>query len=408
MELTLVSVALLLLVAAVVAMLARRLHLPYTVGLVLAGLALAFLPRFSEITLTGDLIFTLFLPPLVFEAALYMRWHDLRRDLVVILSLATLGVLITATITALGMVYLARWTWPAATLLGTLIAATDPVTVIALFKEAGVRGRLRLLVEAESLFNDGTTAVLFGLVMGVLAGQTSNPLLAIQDLLTTVGIGLLCGALVGGGILLLAGRTEDHLVEITLTVIAAYGSFLMANYFQGSGVLASLTAGLLIGNLGALGSISARGREAVESFWEFTAFLVNSLIFILIGMREAHQDLFHTLGPIALASTLVLLGRAFSVYSLAALFAPTPLHIKPAHQHILFWGGMRGTLALALALSLPTGVPDREAVVTVAFGVVAFSIFVQGLTIIPLVRRLVGLPHHPPHAHNTPSSPTAG
>ncbi|MGB9899094.1 cation:proton antiporter, partial [Thermanaerothrix sp.] len=332
MELTLVSVALLLLVAAVVAMLARRLHLPYTVGLVLAGLALAFLPRFSEITLTGDLIFTLFLPPLVFEAALYMRWHDLRRDLVVILSLATLGVLITATITALGMVYLARWTWPAATLLGTLIAATDPVTVIALFKEAGVRGRLRLLVEAESLFNDGTTAVLFGLVMGVLAGQTSNPLLAIQDLLTTVGIGLLCGALVGGGILLLAGRTEDHLVEITLTVIAAYGSFLMANYFQGSGVLASLTAGLLIGNLGALGSISARGREAVESFWEFTAFLVNSLIFILIGMREAHQDLFHTLGPIALASTLVLFGRAFSVYSLAALFAPTPLHIKPAHQ----------------------------------------------------------------------------
>lgn len=402
MELTLASVALLLLVAAVVAMLARRLHLPYTVGLVLAGLALALFPRFSEITLTRDLIFTLFLPPLVFEAALYLRWHDLKRDFVLILSLATLGVLITATVTALGMVYLAHWAWPMATLLGALIAATDPVTVIAMFKEAAVRGRLRLLVEAESLFNDGTTAVLFGLVMGVIEGQTGNPLLALQQLLNTVGLGVLCGALVGGGILLLAGRTEDHLVEITLTAVAAYGSFLLAERFAGSGVLASLTAGLLIGNLGALGSISARGRDAVESFWEFTAFLVNSLIFILIGMREAHQDLLHTLGPIALASLLVLVGRAASVYPLAALFSPTPLRIKPAHQHVLFWGGMRGTLALALALSLPTTVAGRDLVTTVAFGVVAFSIFGQGMTIIPLMRRLGCLPH--PHAHHPPTA----
>lgn len=402
MELTLASVALLLLVAAVVAMLARRLHLPYTVGLVLAGLALALFPRFSEITLTRDLIFTLFLPPLVFEAALYLRWHDLKRDFVLILSLATLGVLLTATVTALGMVYLAHWAWPMATLLGALIAATDPVTVIAMFKEAAVRGRLRLLVEAESLFNDGTTAVLFGLVMGVIEGQTGNPLLALQQLLNTVGLGVLCGALVGGGILLLAGRTEDHLVEITLTAVAAYGSFLLAERFAGSGVLASLTAGLLIGNLGALGSISARGRDAVESFWEFTAFLVNSLIFILIGMREAHQDLLHTLGPIALASLLVLVGRAASVYPLAALFSPTPLRIKPAHQHVLFWGGMRGTLALALALSLPTTVAGRDLVTTVAFGVVAFSIFGQGMTIIPLMRRLGCLPH--PHAHHPPTA----
>ncbi len=401
MELTLASVALLLLVAAVVAMLARRLHLPYTVGLVLAGLALALFPRFSEITLTRDLIFTLFLPPLVFEAALYLRWHDLKRDFVLILSLATLGVLLTATVTALGMVYLAHWAWPMATLLGALIAATDPVTVIAMFKEAAVRGRLRLLVEAESLFNDGTTAVLFGLVMGVIEGQTGNPLLALQQLINTVGLGVLCGALVGGGILLLAGRTEDHLVEITLTAVAAYGSFLLAERFAGSGVLASLTAGLLIGNLGALGSISARGRDAVESFWEFTAFLVNSLIFILIGMREAHQDLLHTLGPIALASLLVLVGRAASVYPLAALFSPTPLRIKPAHQHVLFWGGMRGTLALALALSLPTTVAGRDLVTTVAFGVVAFSIFGQGMTIIPLMRRLGCLPH--PHAHHPPT-----
>ncbi|MCX8024636.1 MAG: cation:proton antiporter [Thermanaerothrix sp.] len=232
--------------------------------------------------------------------------------------------------------------------------------------------------------------------MGVLEGQTDNPLLALQRLLTTIGLGLFCGALIGAGTLLLAGRTADHLAEITLTAVAAYGSFLLAERSGGSGVLASLTAGLLIGSLGALGSISARGRDAVESFWEFAAFLVNPFIFILIGMRKAHQDLLHALGPIALASALVLLGR-LRFTPLAAPFAPTPLRIQPARQHILFWGGIRGTLALAL--SQPSSMPDREIGVAVAFGVVAFSLFIQGLTIIPLVRRLGCLPHpHPPHS----------
>jgi monovalent cation:H+ antiporter, CPA1 family len=155
-ELSIERVELLLLIAAIVAMAARRLKIPYTVGLVVAGITLALFPLTPDITITKELVFTIFLPPLVYEAALYIRWKELRRDLDIILALATLGVLLSAAVTAAGMHYGVNWSGPSAILFGVLISATDPVSVIATFKEAGVHGRLRLLVEAESLFNDGT------------------------------------------------------------------------------------------------------------------------------------------------------------------------------------------------------------------------------------------------------------
>ncbi|MGC1378486.1 MAG: cation:proton antiporter [Anaerolineales bacterium] len=395
MELSIEQIEILLLIAAVVAMVARRLKIPYTVGLVLAGIALAFFPFIPGVVLTKELIFTIFLPPLVYEAALYIRWKELRRDLPVISVFATVGVLLSAVVTAVGMRYLAGWEWSSAMLFGVLIAATDPVSVIAAFKEAHVHGRLRLLVEAESLFNDGTAAVGFGVALTFALGGQISALGVAQTLALTVFGGVLCGALVGGGALLLAGRTTDHLVEITLTIVAAYGSFLLAEHFGLSGVLAALTAGLLTGNLGPLGSISDKGREAVMTFWEYIAFAVNSIIFILIGIREAHQDFVALLLPIGLAILLVIGGRALAIYPLSALFARSRLRVATGHQHILFWGGLRGALALALALGLPPEIPGREQIVTVAFGVVAFSLFVQGLTMTPLLRKLKEIPGSP-------------
>jgi hypothetical protein len=153
------QVEIVLFVTAIVGILARRLHIPATAGLVVAGFALALMPGTIKLTLTKELIFDAFLPPLVFEAALYVNWNELRKDALVILTLATAGVLLTAGATAAGMHYFLHWSWQAAALFGILIAATDPVSVIATFKEAGVSGRLRLLVEAESLFNDGIAAV---------------------------------------------------------------------------------------------------------------------------------------------------------------------------------------------------------------------------------------------------------
>jgi CPA1 family monovalent cation:H+ antiporter len=201
-----------------------------------------------------------------------------------------------------------------------------------------------------------------------------------------------CGAVVAGSVLLLAGRTKDPLVEITFTTIAAYGSFLLAEHFHFSGVLATLTAGLIVGNIGSLGAISDGGRVAVSSFWEYIAFVVNSLIFLLMGMQEAHQDFMTVLFPIAIAIAFVTVGRAVSTYLCCAAFMGSSLRVETNYQHILFWGGLRGALALALALGLPLELPHRDEIVAVSFAVVAFSIFVQGLTITPLLRRLGEIP----------------
>jgi CPA1 family monovalent cation:H+ antiporter len=285
------------------------------------------------------------------------------------------------------MHYLARWTWISASVFGVLIAATDPVAVIAMFKDARVDGRIRLLVEAESLFNDATAAVAFTIVLIFASGQSVGAMGITSRLAIILAGSIACGAAVAGLTLLLAGATDDHLVEITFTTVAAFGSFLLAEHFQLSGVLATLVTGLIIGNVGHL-SISDKSRQAVEEFWDYAAFVANSLVFLLIGIRLAHQDYKFVVLSALLAILIVTLGRVFAVYPLSLVFARSGLRIKAEHQHILFWGGLRGALALALALGLPAEIPGREAIITVAFAVVAFSIFVQGLTIKPLMRRL--------------------
>lgn len=388
MAISVQSAALLLLIAGVVAIVTRRLHIPYSVGLVVAGIIVALLPYAPQVNLTKDLIFTALLPPLLFEAALLIHWDQLRRDFPVIVVLATLGVLISAAVTATGMHYLTHWHWLSAIVFGALIAATDPVSVIATFKEAKAHGRLLVLIEAESLLNDGTAAVLFGVVVAVAAGQHLSPFQVTFMLLREIGGGILCGAAVSVAALLLTGRTDDHLVEITFTTVAAYGSFLLADHFGLSGVLATITAGLVMGNLTTFNTISARGTEAVEAFWEYASFVANSLVFLLIGMHEANQNFKAIWIPALIAIAVVTLSRAVEIYPSCLLFFRSSLRIPLKQQHVLFWGGLRGALALALALGLPTEIAGRDKIIGVSFAVVAFSVFIQGLTIRPFLRSM--------------------
>ena len=281
-----------------------------------------------------------------------------------------------------------KWDWGSAIVFGVLIAATDPVSVIATFKEAHVHGRLRLLLEAESLLNDGTAAVAFVTVLGVIAGGPQEVLVIGGTLVVTIAGGVLVGAVVSTGFMLLAGRTPDYLVEITFTTLAAYGSFLVAEHFHLSGVLAALTAGLVVGNYRESNLITDAGRNALGPFWEYVAFIANSLIFLLIGAQEAQQHFTGLMFPVVVAIGLVVLGRTVAIYPLCAMFAATRLRVEPRHQHVLVWGGLRGALALALALALPDDLPHRDLIITLTFAVVAFSIFAQGLTITPLLRRL--------------------
>jgi monovalent cation:H+ antiporter, CPA1 family len=383
-----VDLGTMLLVASLVAIVTRRLRLPYSVGLVAAGIALALAPIDIGIPLSPDSIYDILLPPLIFEAALRIKWQPFRRELPVVLLLAFAGVGVAAAIVAAGMHLLIGWGWLGSALFGVLIAATDPVSVIAAFKELRVQPRLSLLVEAESLLNDGAAAVGFTVLVAMAAGSAMDPPAIAGLLLWKVAGGVIAGAGVAGLMLLLSGRTDDHLVEITLTTIAAYGAFTLAEHFAASGVLAAMAAGMVVGNVGWRGSISEAGREHLDSFWEYAAFLANSLVFILIGLHEAHR----VRGLLTLASAaaiiLALLSRAASVYALCSFFGRTRLAVSRAYQHVLVWGGLRGALALVLALTLPSTIPEQRDIVLAAFAVVAFSIFVQGLTMPPLLNRM--------------------
>jgi CPA1 family monovalent cation:H+ antiporter len=377
--------------AILVALAARRLRLPYTVGLVLAGASLALFRVDAGLALTHDLIFDVVLPPLLFEAALNIHWPDLRRDLLPVLALATIGVLLCAAVVAVGLVYFLEWEPESALAFGALIAATDPIAVIALLRETGISGRLRLLIEAESLVNDGAAAVLFTLILAWAAhdpNAAGGPFGVAKALIETAGGGLAVGCVVGLVAVLVAGTSDDHLVETALTAVAAFGSFLVAEHVGASGVLATVTAGIVMGNLGALGpkqgfglALTAHGRTFVLEFWEFAAFLANSLVFLLIGSAMATID-FAREGwrALALAVLIALAGRAVAVYPVCLAFMRTRWAVPLREQHLLWWGGLRGALALALALALPPHIPHRDDILIIAFAVVAFSVIVQGLT----------------------------
>ncbi|WP_255587010.1 cation:proton antiporter [Hephaestia mangrovi] len=385
----------LLFVASLVAMAARRFDFPYSVGLVAAGIAMAVLAPGTTPSLTPGLIYYIFLPPLVFEAAIQIPWKPFRRELPLLLALVTFGVAIAAIVVAGGMHWLLGWSWIGAAMFGVLISATDPVAVIAAFKAMKVQPRLHLLVEAESLLNDGVAAVGFAVLLAIAVdGGAMGGGGIVLDLVKTVVGGVIAGAVVAFPLIAIAGRATDRLVEITLTMLIAYGSFLLAEHFHASGVLATVTAGLIVGNYGFLGAISDDGRSGVLHHWEFVAFLVNSLIFILIGGREAEMPFFDVLEAAVIATALVLAGRAAAVYPVMASFAKTRLAVPWKYKHVLFWGGLRGALALALALNVPVTVPERDTIIVVSFAVVAFSIFVQGLTM-PWLTRKMGLQQEP-------------
>jgi CPA1 family monovalent cation:H+ antiporter len=288
------------------------------------------------------------------------------------------------------MHYMVHWSWQASVLFGVLISATDPVAVLAMFKEWHVAPRLKLLIESESLVNDGSVAVLFAVAFGAVSGVAPTTGSVLLSFAQNLFGGIACGAAVGFGILFLAGTAEDPFVEITFTTVAAFGSFLLAQHLGCSGIMSTLTAGIIIGNLEAWNSFTSRGRTAVDSFWQYAAFVVNSLIFMLIGIRISKEPIGSHLIVAGYAILATLVARILGVVGCVLPFIKSKWKVTGAQQTILVWGGMRGALALALALSLPENLPEKAEVTAAAFAVVAFSILVQGMTLSPLISKLKG------------------
>ena len=271
-----------MLIASTVAIIARRLRIPYTVGLVLIGLTLGLLTA-QDIQISPQLILALLVPPLVFDGAFHIRLEDLRRDLWLILLLAVPGVILTTLMVAWLVAQGTGLSIQISLVFGALVSATDPVAVAALIRRLGAPRRLQVLLEGESLFNDGTAIVMFSITLAIaLSGQFDLPG-SIASFLTIAGGGLVIGIIMGIFTSQVIGRIDDPLVETTLTVVLAFGSYLLAESFHVSGVLAVVAAGLVNGNVGPRG-MSPTTRIVVFNFWETAAFLANSFVFLLVGL----------------------------------------------------------------------------------------------------------------------------
>lgn len=377
----------LLLVATAVALLSRQFRIPYVTGLVLAGLAIAnFLP--TRISLDSSLILNLFLPILLFEAAINTDISRLRSTIKPISLLAGPGVIVAAGVTALGLKFAINLDWTTALMLGTLLAITDTVSVIAVFKEVIVPARLITIVEGESLFNDGVALVLFNLILIFHATGSFSLLAATQQFLIVIAGGIFVGLILGYLAAGLLARLDDNLSGILLTVALALGAYQVGHFMGVSGVVAVVVAGLMVGNVGLSRQVSASNQITLYSFWDYAGFGVNTFIFLLIGVELNPASLWKILPAVLLATLAYQIGRILAVYPLLAVLRwfdrPVPLR----WQHVLFLGNIKGSLSMALALSLPVSLVSRSYIIAVVFGAVLLSLVLQGLSLPWLVKRL--------------------
>lgn len=371
----------LLVIATSVAILVRYIKLPYTVMLVLGGLVLGLLHYFPEVQMTPEIVMTVFLPILLFDAAINIEYSHLRQDLAAILTFAIPGVLIALLVTATGMVWGAGFSWPVALLFGAMIVATDPVSVIAIFKKLGVPHRLTGFVEGESLLNDGTAIVAFQIVLAVVLTGKFSVMDSLQTFLLVCLGGLGVGLVIGYAAIAVLEKIDDHLLELMITAVLAYGVYLVAESLHVSGVIAVVTAGIMVGNLGWERAMTPTTRVAISTFWEFAAFVVNSLIFLLIGLQIHLDELVSHAFPIGVGILALFAGRMLAIYPLAALMnGAFKSNLPWSWTHVLVWGNLKGALSMALVMSLPPEVPYRQELLVTIFGVVLFSLLVPGLS----------------------------
>ena len=397
----------LLAVAAAVALAVRAVRMPYTIALVLTGLLLGMSGRAQELfaipseALIPDLIFLVMLPPLLFEGCVHIDLATFRRRARLIFSMAFGGTLITAAITGAATALLicpalglhGAQAWLVGLLIGTIVSPTDPVSVLALFKELGVKRDLSVVVEGESVINDGIGVVVFLILLELIGGHRLTVIEGIAKFLWEVGGGATIGLVVGYLIYRLLSRIDDHLIESVLSLLTAYGAYLLADAVHASGVLSVVVAGLVIGNYGTTFAMSPTTRLTLTSFWAVLAFLANSVLFLVIGLLLDTSRILTHVGWILLIFVVGLLGRGLSVL-LCGWFSGRQNRIPKSWLAVSWWAGVRGSIPIAMALGL-VGQPvsgltpsQVQEIVVVTFGVVLLSLVAQGLSIKPLLRRL--------------------
>ena len=408
------TLILLISVASVIAAFVKRIKIPYTIALVIAGLGLSALGWLTPIELTEELVLFTFLPALLFEASWNLDVRHLKDHVLPVALMATIGVILSITVIGGGMHFLLGLPFLPSLLLGAMVAPTDPVSVVAIMKQFKLDHRLASIIEAESLFNDGTAVVFFKLLTSVLllgaAFTLDDPFQfganALLQFILVVGGGALVGVMLGGLFSFITSKFDDHLLELTFTTIVAYGSFFIAEqisvpgqipHLHLSGVIATVCAGLMMGNVGRQHGMSASTRLVVASFWDYAAFFTNSLIFLIVGVDMVFANLLQQWPLIATGFGIVLVSRIASVYTLSALSKVLKRPVTSKWQHVLVWSSLRGALSMALVLSLPKDLLPgdlRETFIILVFGIVLASLLLQGLTM-PKLLRFLNLAHEP-------------
>jgi len=383
-------VPLLILVAVLVAMpliafVSRRLRLQYTVAMVVVGLVVSALPGRGNLEVSPGVAVTILLPGLVFEAAYRLDAVELRRTFGGVALLAVPGVIVCAAVVALVLHNAAGLPLVEAFIVGAIVSATDPVAVVATMRQLKAPPRLVTLIDAESLFNDGTAVLVYAIALGALSGGRSlsdDAVSFVVGIVASVAIGAAAGLLIAR----VAALTTDHLIELTLTLLAAYGTYVLADLIHQSGIISVVVAGIVTGTYGRRVGFSKRAREAIDTVWEFLAFVLTAIAFLLIGLAIPLQTLSDAILPIAWGVVAVLVGRGLVVYGLLGGSSRIAHRMGLAPRmpiswlHVMNWTGLRGAVAMALALSLPSDVPDRTLLQGTTFGIVLFTVLVQGTT----------------------------
>src|SRR5450631_2808805 len=364
----------------------RARMIPYPVVLAAAGVVIGLLPGGQLGHVGADVILLAFVPGLVFEAALTLDLPELRRRLLPVGLLATVGVALTVVLIGTLTHLILGLSWASGMLLGAILAATDPIAVVTLMRQMRAPSGLSTILEGESLFNDGTGVAVFTAVLAtILSGSPSFSDATIRFLEITVG-GTAIGLAVGFLGLLLLRFAADAPLEILATLVIAYGSYLAADLLHASGIVAVVVAGIVVARYGA--QIGRLHGPQLLGFWNLLAFVLNAMLFILVGAAMPAWTLLPVAWLVVLAFVIMLVTRAVPVYGLLSLAAYRGPSIPWRWRHVTFWAGLRGALSVALALSVAglAGVDSRLSVV--AYGVVLLSLLVQGALLAPVMRGL--------------------
>jgi monovalent cation:H+ antiporter, CPA1 family len=385
-ESTVVVLAWMLLGAAVLGMIAWRLRVPYPVVLVLGAIVVEETHLIAVPRLEPPLLLFVLLPPLLFDAAFRLDVDELRNVVRPVLLLALPGTVLTALVVG-GLVGLSlHLSWSVALLFGSIVAATDPVAVVAVFRSLKAPVRLVVIAEAESLVNDGVAITLWTVMVGlVTAGQV--------DLLASLGTfarqivgGVVIGTALGVAFSRLTAIIDDHRIEMTLSTALAYGSYLIAQSVETSGALACVAAGLVHGSYGPRTGMKDT-HHLLDDLWEYFGFLANALVFLLVGFSVSLGSLAAQASAVLVAIVSVLFTRVLVVFGILPLMPRRMIVTTRAERAVLVWGGLRGALTITLALALPPEVPERQLLIAMAFGVVLFTLLVQGITLSFAVQR---------------------